>query len=162
MTIYQSLKNDHGKVQELMQTLKRGQGSESDQRTFETMKTELLVHAKAEEKVFYTALRQQREAQDLVQHAESEHKQVEETLAEMSRLDPQGDDFKSRLEELRAAIEDHVEEEESEIFDTARKLFSDDEARRLDERFQEEKTQLKAQLGKGSGLSATDRSGARH
>jgi K+/H+ antiporter YhaU regulatory subunit KhtT len=111
MTIYQSLKNDHDKVQELMQKLKKGQGPKTDERTFETMKLELLVHAKAEEKVFYAALRQQREAQELVQHAEREHRQVEEMLQEMSQLDPQAEEFKARLEELRGAVEDHVEEE---------------------------------------------------
>jgi hemerythrin superfamily protein len=162
MTIYQTLKNDHDTVQELMQRLKKGQGAESDQRSFETLKMEILLHAKAEEKVFYTALRQHREAQDMVQHATREHKQVEEMLEEMSELEPQGDQFLSRLEELRSSIEDHVEEEEGEIFEAARKLLSDDEARRMDEAFQQEKRRLMSEMGEGPGAEDEDRIGARH
>ena len=162
MSIYQSLKNDHDAVQDLMQKLKKGQGPKADERSFATLKEELTLHSKAEEKVFYTALRGHREAQDMVQHATREHKQVEEMLEEMAELDPQGEDFRAKLEELRASVEDHVEEEEGEIFDTARKLFSDDEARRMDEEFQQEKRRLQSELGKAAGAGAEPRSGARH
>ena len=162
MSIYQTLKNDHDTVQDLMQRLKKGQGPKADERSFATLKEELTLHSKAEETVFYTALRGHREAQDLVQHATREHKQVEEMLEEMAELDSQGDDFRAKLEELRSAVEDHVEEEEGEIFETARKLFSDDEARRMDDAFQQEKQRLQSELGKGAGAGAEPRSGARH
>ena len=162
MTIYQTLKNDHDTVQELMQRLKKGQGAASDKRSFETLKTEILLHAKAEEKVFYSALRQHREAQEMVQHATREHKQVEEMLQEMSELEPASEQFLSRLEELRSAIEDHVEEEEGEIFELARKIVTDDEARRMDEAFQEEKRQLMSEIGQAAGTGAEGRTGARH
>jgi hemerythrin superfamily protein len=162
MSIYQSLKNDHDAVQDVMQKLKKGQGPKADERSFATLKEELTLHSKAEEKVFYAALRGHREAQDMIQHATREHKQVEEMLEEMAELDPQGEDFRAKLEELRAAVEDHVEEEEGEIFETARKLFSDDEARRMDEEFQQEKRQLQSELGKAAGAGDEPRSGARH
>ena len=162
MTIYQTLKNDHDTVQELMQRLKKRQGAESDQRSFDRLKLEILLHAKAEEKVFYSALQQHREAQELVQHATREHKQVEGMLEEMSELEPQTEDFLARLEELRSSIEDHVEEEEGEVFDAARKLLSDDEARRLDEAFQQEKQRLMSEMGQGAGAEDEGRIGARH
>jgi len=120
------------------------QGAKADERTFQTMKMKLILHSKAEDKVFYSALRAHGEARDLVQHAKTEHKKVEDLLEEISGLDPQGDDFQTRLEELRSAIEDHVKEEEREMFDLARKLITNDEARRLDESFQQEKENLQS------------------
>jgi hemerythrin superfamily protein len=151
MTIYQSLKNDHDNVEELLQKLRNSQGGSANQSTFQTMKMELIVHSKAEEKVFYSALRDHSEARDLVQHAKTEHQKVEDLLQEMSSLDLSGEDFQTRLEELRSAVEDHVEEEEGEMFDLARKLITNDEARRLDEAFQEEKQNLQRQLPDASG-----------
>ena len=162
MSIYQTLKNDHDAVQDLMQKLKKGQGPKADERSFATLKEELTLHSKAEETVFYTALRGHREAQELVQHATREHKQVEDMLEEMAELDSQSQEFHAKLEELRGAVEDHVEEEEGEIFETARKLFSDDEARRMDDAFQQEKQRLRSELGQGLGADAEPRSGARH
>jgi len=146
MTIYESLKSDHDKVEKLLQKLNKAQGAEADERTFQTMKTELILHSKAEEKVFYSALRAHSEARDLVQHAQGEHKKVEELLEEMSDLDPQEEDFRTQLEELHSAVKDHVEEEEGKMFDLARKLIPSDEARRLDESFQQEKNNLKSEL----------------
>jgi hemerythrin superfamily protein len=162
MSIYQTLKNDHDAVQDLMQKLKKGQGPKADERSFATLKEELTLHSKAEEKVFYTALRGHREAQELVQHATREHKQVEAMLEEMAELDSQSEEFRAKLEELRGAVEDHVEEEEGEIFEAARKLFSEDEARRMDDAFQQEKQRLQGELGQGLGADAEPRSGARH
>ena len=86
-----------------------------------------------------------------MQHAKTEHQKVEDLLQEMSSLDLSGEDFQTRLEELRSAVEDHVEEEEGEMFDLARKLITNDEARRLDEAFQEEKQNLQRQLPDASG-----------
>ncbi|HSD35080.1 MAG TPA: hypothetical protein VLE26_06655, partial [Alphaproteobacteria bacterium] len=74
----------------------------------------------------------------------------------------QSQEFRAKLEELRGAVEDHVEEEEGEIFETARKLLSDDEARRMDDAFQQEKQRLRSELGQGLGADAEPRSGARH
>ena len=48
MTIYQSLKNDHDNVEELLQKLRNSQGGSANQSTFQTMKMELIVHSKAE------------------------------------------------------------------------------------------------------------------
>ncbi len=157
MTIYQSLKNDHDNVEELLQKLRNAQGAGAEEGTFQKMKMELIIHSKAEEKVFYSALRNHSEARDLVQHAKTEHKKVEDLLQEMSSLDPMGEDFQTRLEELRSAVQDHVEEEEGQMFDLARKLITDDEARRLDEAFQEEKRNLQRDLPEGSGAQSQRR-----
>lgn len=102
------------------------------------MKMQLIVHSKAEERAFYAALREHREAQDLMQHAEQEHKRVEQVLEEMSDLDPRDSNFSPRLEELRGLVDDHVEEEETEILQ-----------------------RLQNELGKESGVQAERRSGTR-
>ena len=161
MTVYESLKSDHDKVEKLLQKLNKAQSAEADERTFQTMKTELILHSKAEEKVFYSALRAHSEARDLVHHAQGEHKKVEELLEEMSDLDPQEEDFRTQLEQLHSAVKDHVEEEEGKMFDLARKLIPNDEARRLDESFQQEKNNLKSELPEAAGAQAQPRGRAR-
>ena len=85
MTIYQSLKNDHDNVEELLQKLRNAQGAGAEEGTFQKMKMELIIHSKAEEKVFYSALRNHSEARDLVQHAKTEHKKVEDLLIQLAQ-----------------------------------------------------------------------------
>ena len=46
MTVYESLKSDHDKVEKLLQKLNKAQGAEADERTFQTMKTELILHSR--------------------------------------------------------------------------------------------------------------------
>lgn len=161
MSIYQSLKADHDKVKEIMQKLRRGQGPRAEEQSFKTLKNELRVHSKAEEKVFYSTLKEHREAQQIVQQSEREHTEIEDMLEEMASLDTQSEQFTRKLEQLRGKVDDHVEEEEGEMFQTARKIFSDDQARRLDEAFQNQKSKLMQELGKDTGLGAEMGEGAR-
>jgi iron-sulfur cluster repair protein YtfE (RIC family) len=66
MTIYDELKKDHDQVQEMMTRIEgmSARSSTSKVKLFEEMKAALTVHLRAEEKVFYDAIKQEKSARD--------------------------------------------------------------------------------------------------
>ncbi len=97
---------------------------------------ELELHAHAEERVWYPALREAEGTQALVEEALDDHELVQDLLDELaaSRMDDAA--WSEKLEVLEEHVEDHVEEEESAIFDVALQLFSAEQAAELAQHWQ--------------------------
>ncbi len=131
------LKKDHQTVRELFQQLET-QPQEAD---FTTLKNELMEHATLEEEMFYPELRDDEENEDEVMHAYEEHAEVKHTLAEMTEIGVGNEGWMERLIELKDAVEHHVEEEESELFEIAIESFSDDELEELGQRMEQYKAE---------------------
>jgi hemerythrin superfamily protein len=81
----------------------------------------LSIHAQAEEDVFYTALRDTPEADDLLDEAAIEHACAKSLIAQIEALDPDDDKYDARVVVLCEYIAHHVKEEEGEMFPQARK-----------------------------------------
>lgn len=82
---------------------------------------ELRAHAQFEEQVFYPVLRTVNdEAEDLVGLAVEEHGEFDRMLQRIENMDAKDDGFMVLLGQLRRWVEDHVEEEENDIFPFAR------------------------------------------
>jgi hemerythrin superfamily protein len=120
---------------------------------FQRIKTELLGHAKAEEKEFYSVLQESEETAEDASHAIEEHQEVEELLQEMSQLEANDDDFVEKLGELKHATEHHIKDEENELFPKARKAIGD-RAAEIGRRFQDSKAEILNQLQQQSGAVA--------
>lgn len=152
MDIYELLKKDHRKVDQLFSKIKKHLeekdfSSASD--LFEEMKIELGSHAKAEEEVFYEPLRQASRGEkdlDLVGEAKEEHHVVALLLNELSRLDVSEEEWKAKLTVLSEMVEHHVEEEEEEVFKRAKRLFSDEDAEQMAENMKNLKEEYKGDI----------------
>ena len=137
MDIYSLIKQDHQEVANLFRRLKAAEGfSETSEQLFAQLREELELHAHAEERVWYPALREAEGTQELVEEALDAHELVQELLDELaaSRMDDEA--WNEKLEVLDEHIEDHIEEEEGDIFDVARQLFSVEQAAELAQRWQ--------------------------
>jgi Hemerythrin HHE cation binding domain len=140
MSIYDELKADHDKAKSVLQELLESkQPSRSKQKIFEELKRELTVHFRAEEKVFYNRIKEEKEAKDSVLEGNEEHHMADLLLKEISRLGPSDERWKAKLTVLKEAVEHHIEEEESEIWSEAREILSDEEADEIGEAFAAEK-----------------------
>jgi hemerythrin superfamily protein len=124
MDLYQLIKQDHQKVRRLFERLDEADdGTPAQARLFGELKQALDLHAEVEEKYFYPALRRHAEAKDLIEEALAEHREVREALDELDRADKEDGRWAAELSDLREDVEDHIEEEESEIFAIAAKLL---------------------------------------
>jgi hemerythrin superfamily protein len=131
MNALEVLKQDHQKVKGLFQEVKQATDQAKRKELFNEIDTELEIHAHIEETVFYPAIEEHEEFKDMVAEALEEHQEAKTLLDELEELGAESHDFGSKLQELIAAVEHHVEEEEGEMFPKIREVFDEDELEQL-------------------------------
>jgi hemerythrin superfamily protein len=87
----------------------------------------LVAHAEAEEAVVYPQFRRKRAIdEEEAQHGSHEHDEGHEALLRVLEADDtMGEDFNEALESLSGAVHHHLDEEEREILNPARRDLSD-------------------------------------
>ena len=134
------LTTDHKKVKrllgELESTTERGVKTRTE--LFATIKGELTVHEIIEEEIFYPELKAHPKAKDIVLEGYEEHHVVDEIMGELEATDVTDETWGAKFTVMKENIEHHIEEEEGEMFKTARSVFDraelDDLGRRMEER----------------------------
>ena len=106
---------------------------------------ELTVHAQVEEEIFYPALREAIDDEDLMDEADIEHASAKDLIAQLEGMEPGDDHYDARVTVLGEYVDHHVKEEEGEMFSKARK--ADVDAAELGAQIAERKEELKAELG---------------
>lgn len=147
MTIYEALKKDHRGVQALLEELVSLDEKTEKRRSalIQEIRDELIPHARAEEAVFYNLIRAVDTAKGTVAHGYQEHIEAEVLLRTLQLADTIDAGWKTTAKKLKEALDHHIQEEESEIFRTARSLFTDDEAEMMAEAFEELKPKIRDQ-----------------
>ena len=149
MDIYSLIKKDHQEVAHLFRRLKAAEGfAETSEQLFAQLREELELHAHAEERVWYPALREAEGTQELVEEALDDHALVQDLLEELaaSRMDDAA--WHEKLEVLEEYVAEHIEEEERNIFDVARQLFNAEQAAELAQHWQTAKQEHMARYAK--------------
>ena len=150
MDIYDYLVNDHRKVAALMDELLAINIQSVQQRMFEDIKAELILHAEAEEKTFYVALSQATTNADTegpVDHSVHDHDDIRRFLDQLTHEGLTSPKWMLIFGELKYAVEHHVEEEEGPVFQKARALIPQAQAEQLASGMDRLKAELKARLG---------------
>ena len=114
---------DHKKVKQLFKNfekLKEDDGEEKSALVKEIC-MELSVHAKVEEEIFYPAVREAIEDEDLMDEADVEHAGAKSLIAQLEAMDPEEDHYDAKVTVLGEYIDHHVKEEQDEIFPKAKK-----------------------------------------
>lgn len=105
---------------------------------------ELTVHSQLEEELFYPAVRDAIDDQDLMDEATVEHDCAKELIAQLNEMEPEDDLFDAKVTVLGEQIRHHVKEEEDEMFVKARKAKLDTAA--LAEEMAKRKKELMSEL----------------
>ena len=137
--IFQRVMEDHRLVEQLLEQAITGAEGTDVEQLVQQLKLEIMLHANVEDRVVYSQLEKQSELQGDIEHARDEHQEVEAILLELDNLKAGGRSMTKKLEELRDAIREHVEEEESSILPRAAKFIDASMSRELGRRFEEEK-----------------------
>jgi hemerythrin superfamily protein len=144
MNIYDALSADHRNFERLLDAIIAASKS-GDARwksLLDELRTELIAHAHAEESVLYNALREEGTGEELVAHAYGEHAMSEAEIRTLGLAKLVDTTWTSLAEKLSKDLRHHIKEEESRIFDAARKAFSDAEAKQLGSAFEQLKTRM--------------------
>jgi hypothetical protein len=119
------LKEDHRKVKKLFKDYARLVKSEGDgsqkAALVEDICLELKVHTRIEEEIFYPAVREAIEDEDLMDEAIVEHASAKDLIAQLEGMDPGDDYYDAKVTVLGEYINHHVEEEEEEMFPKVKK-----------------------------------------
>jgi hemerythrin-like domain-containing protein len=142
------LRRDHDKVKALLRELEPTTERAEKTRTelFSRIKSELTVHEIIEEEIFYPTLKQHPKAKDIVLEAYEEHNVVDTLMGELSELDVTDETWGAKAKVMIENIEHHIEEEEGEMFEQARKVFDRDELEELGRTMEARKTEAMAEV----------------
>lgn len=119
------LKADHALVEDLFAEFEKARTDEQKDTLAEQICRELTIHAEIEEDIFYPAVREAIEDEDLMDEADVEHASAKELIAEIEDSQAGEDKFDAKVTVLGEYIRHHVKEEESEMFPKVRKADLD-------------------------------------
>ena len=140
------LEIDHRRFEELLK-----QGEETTARAvkrrtalLDTLTAELNVHEAIEEKILYPALKSHPQARDLVLEGYQEHHVADLIVKELHGLARNDEKWGAKFKVLKENIEHHIEEEEKNMFPTARGIMSREELDELGARMKTLRSELEA------------------
>ena len=146
VNIFTYLKKDHQKVSDLFKKIEASPGSNNNIAILEEIVNELTLHAETEQATFYKAINKTAKGKEEISHAKDEHKDIKKAISKVLDLKPNTSNWFIAFGELKAVVEHHVEEEETEIFSTARKILSKTRLESLTEEMEELKEEMTSEL----------------
>jgi hemerythrin-like domain-containing protein len=144
MNALKLLEDDHKKVKGLLKEIEptTERAVKTREELFAKQRSELEVHETIEEEIFYPALKEHPKAKDLVLEAYEEHNVVDMVMGEIEGVDYSDETWGAKFTVLKENLEHHIEEEESEMFNQARKVFEQEELVELGDRMSRRKDEL--------------------
>lgn len=142
------LKDDHAKVKKAFKEFENMDRSDTEtcRQVVQTVCDDLKVHTTLEEEIFYPAVREAIEDEDIMNEASVEHETAKMLIDQLENMEPDDPNYYATFTVLGEYVMHHVKEEEGEMFPQAKKSDIDLEA--LGTRMKERKSELLSQLEK--------------
>jgi iron-sulfur cluster repair protein YtfE (RIC family) len=144
--ILDTLKEEHEEVAALLEQLVESESTATRRSLLKQIKSALVPHLRAEEKVVYDAISAQRDKQAQTDSAEGyyEHALGDRMLANLEKIEkPNSPEFSAAAKVLKELVEHHVEEEENNVWKDVREHFSDEERVKMNRKFLAAKTRVR-------------------
>ncbi|WP_348697611.1 hemerythrin domain-containing protein [Duganella fentianensis] len=121
------LKADHAQVKQLFADFEAlsDRSKVSKKRLAERICAALRVHTRLEEEIFYPAIREAIDDDDLMDEALVEHAAAKDLIEQIEALDPDDELYDARIKVLSEQVDHHVEEEEGQMFEQAAQSSAD-------------------------------------
>ena len=137
--VFELLKVDHDRMASLFSDINNSSSPEEKSEAFEVLYKVLTVHANTEEAVFYPTVIQYPSAEKWIPQNIEEHKEAKELLEDIRALGVDTEEGMAALQELQAALENHVREEEEYVFKAAQTDMNEEQLLDLAHRVRAEK-----------------------
>jgi hemerythrin superfamily protein len=121
------LKQDHERVDKAFKDFEKldRQDAEACRRLIAGVCAELTVHGVLEEEIFYPALREAIDDEDLMSEAAVEHETARMLIEQLENMGPDDPNYFATFTVLGEYVRHHVKEEQGEMFPAARKAGID-------------------------------------
>jgi len=132
------LKKQHKTVKGLFKQVEKTEDGRGRRELMDEIASELKIHTKIEEEIFYPAVREigSSKAEEMVAESFEEHHVVDLVLAELPKVDPEDERFHAKMTVLSELVEHHADEEEEEMFPLAEKKLGKERLQELGEQMQ--------------------------
>ena len=138
--IFRDLRADHDRQRVLLARIGDSSGASRGRReAFEALRLDLQAHAAAEEESLYATMLADPDLREDARHSVSEHKEVDDYLGELVKLDLGSPEWDAAFDRMRERYEHHIDEEEEEMFPAAAEKLTAAEEARLAEVFERRK-----------------------
>lgn len=143
--IYTLLKKDHKHVAWLLDRLVACSENKNQEwkAIVDQIRDELIPHSRAEEALFYNAIRDRDPKAEGVGHAFSEHAMAEMELRTLQAMKAIDVNWTTLAKKLRDDLTHHVQHEENEVFAAAERVLTPAEAITIGERFEKLKPRIR-------------------
>jgi len=122
------LTTDHREVTDLIRQIRSATDAATRRDLADTMISELVRHAVAEEMYVYPAMKEHLpDGEAAVEHDIAEHKELEQTMKELEAVEASDLRFDALIGRLETTLADHVSDEESDQFPKLRVSIPRDE-----------------------------------
>lgn len=118
--ILEMLKEDHQRVKKAFREAEKLHEQEAHdelQALVEQTCSEIEVHARLEEELFYPAAREAVQDEDLIEEAEVEHGSAKTLIAQLKDLSAEDPKYFATFRVLGEYLKHHIKEEENELFE---------------------------------------------
>ncbi|HEY5047812.1 MAG TPA: hemerythrin domain-containing protein [Rhizomicrobium sp.] len=144
--ILDKLKQEHEEVDALLKQLVDTDSGSTRKSLLKKIKTALVPHLRAEQKVVYDAIIALRDKEAKVDGEEGhiEHQLAERVLLSLDKMaSATSPEFTAGSKVLKELVEHHVEEEERNVWKDVREHFSDEERVEMCKKFEAAKTKVR-------------------
>jgi hemerythrin superfamily protein len=126
------LEHDHREVEEMFTEFAQATSPDEKRAIADKVIIELVRHSEAEEQAVYPLMAKKIEGgKELVETEIDEHSRAEKIMKALDGMDANDPKFEVLMGHLKAAILQHVQEEEGEAFPKLREVTTDDEREKL-------------------------------
>ncbi|MEG5018821.1 MULTISPECIES: hemerythrin domain-containing protein [unclassified Microcoleus] len=143
MNITEILTMDHRKADTLFMEIASTDDPKKLQEFFGQLYKDLSVHAEAEEQIVYPAIRSYYSNTQELYNEQAEMKQM---LAKIKSMNPSSSDFKAQIKQLQTAVQEHVKEEESDMFAQIRRNLSEAQMEQMATQFKAAKSTMQQEM----------------
>jgi len=122
------LTRDHRHVEKLYRQFEKAKNADDEHTKADVVRqicTALRAHAEIEEEIFYPAVRESIEQQDMMDEAEVEHGEIKRIVEDLENSSPSEDLYDAKVTVLIEYVKHHVQEEEGQMFPKVRKAKLD-------------------------------------
>ena len=142
LTAIDLLKEDHDKVKKAFKEFEKMDRSDAEtcRQLVRSVCDDLRVHTTLEEEIFYPAVREAIEDEDIMNEATVEHETAKTLIEQLENMEPDDPNYYATFTVLGEYVRHHIKEEQSEMFPAARKAGLDLPA--IGERMRQRKEEL--------------------
>jgi hemerythrin-like domain-containing protein len=144
--ILDTLKQEHREVAEMLEQLVSSTSAAQRKSLLTSIKTALVPHLRAEEKIVYDAVLALRgkEQQTHGEEGYIEHSLGDKLLAQLGKMsNPMSPEFSAGAKVLKELVEHHVEEEEKSIWSDVQDNFSSEQRVEMNRKFEAAKKRVR-------------------